>query len=253
MGKVDPNQVLIKIRALTAELRAQLKKNETDAESARKLLPGAINARDRIKVISYINKIVSCSRRARVLSELLEDLARLKDGAAAICANAAADRGREKTVPPDYAPIFRRLCCTTDGFRFPGLVDFRAKVIIALYGRGPTDALSQRAGLEPAEAQALFDDAPTEAEVRQAYVDFAVGHQDLAPILEQIAGFNLREAAGIPTGPPTFGPPLPRLNQSVAGPARQSYRSDVYVPLDLPPFERGSWPALLEEVSRAVH
>jgi hypothetical protein len=244
---------------LSSALRAQLKRNEGDAEAARKLLPSAIGAKDRAKTTSYVNKMIACSRRAAALAELLKDLNRLKDGAAAICANAAADRGREKTVSPEYAPSFRRLCCAADGLRLPELVDFKSKIIIALYGRAPTDSLSRRADLEPTTAQALFDEAPTEAEVRQAYVDYAAAHPDSAAALEIICGFPLAPM-GAPAGPPPFAPPgratqgqmaPPPLGVGAAG--CQSYRTDVYLPLDLPPFARESWGALLDQVARAVH
>jgi hypothetical protein len=252
MGKIDAEQLKIKVRAATAEVQQQVKRSKNELDASRRLIPTSITQKDRTKLQTNLTKTITAGRRLAFFTDVVDDLNRLRDGAQFLASQAAADRAREKTVPPDYADSFRRICCAADALRLQSLLDIKNKFIVGMYGRPPVDALSQRSGLEAAEQQALADDVPTEEEVHEAYVKVARENPTLAESLEALCGFPLREEAGLPTAPPEFCPPSgARLAASYGGPPPVAPAS-AYQPVDLAPFSRESWPSLVGQVMRAV-
>jgi hypothetical protein len=251
MGKIDPNQLVIKVRAVTAEVQQIVKRSRTELDGSRRLLATAVGQRDRAKVQQHIAKAVTSARRLAFFTALVEDLTRLRDNAPSLASQAAADRAREKAVPTDFVPSLARICCAADFLHMQGLCDIKAKFIAAMYGRPPTDALSQRASLEPADAQALYEERPTEEEIHEAFVKFATENPALAEALEPLCGFPVRQEAGLLCAPPLSRAP-PAARATWAPGARAPPPANVYLPLDLPPFSRDSWAPLVEQVRRAV-
>ena len=251
MPKVDPNQMVVKLRVMLAEIRQPYQKDIRELEAAEKYLLAAIQRGSKDDLLVCAKKVAHSKARIASFERVLQAIDHIRENAKFICQQAAADKSKVKMCPQEYEASFQCICAVAEALRTASFSKFRSDTLVSLYSKQAVAALSDRSKLEEVVRAGLFEDPIDNAGMARVFADFCQKYLDDPTPLEQLIGYSLAPFLnpGAPAGPAPIAP-----NQQVAygGPKTYQPNPTLFVPVALADFPKETWGVLSEQVYAAT-
>ncbi|KAK8836649.1 hypothetical protein M9Y10_037585 [Tritrichomonas musculus] len=208
MTKVYPTTVQKHIRVLRTGIKQPLNKNQSDADSAMRLMGADLYRKDKEHFMAHARIVIISRKRVAGFQRIMEALTAINDN----CIDIISKAKKEKNIPAQFAEDITIMCNIASILRIQSFEKFRKDILCTLYNKSAIQAITGNDKLPAIIKDAFLNDIVTEQEFSALYEEFASINPDYSKIMNDSFGIRVAPpnhqlfpyAPTYPSHPPSF-------------------------------------------------